>query len=87
LDADPGSVFNAVDRLSLRRAGTMLWLDVADCGAGLASTIAGDESGKLHGVGVGISGMRVRLKQLAGKLDIEPARLAPGSLHSFRSLV
>ncbi len=61
----------------------MLWLDVADCGAGLASTIAGDESGKLHSVGVGISGMRVRLKQLAGSWTLNQPDWRPG--HCTRS--
>jgi signal transduction histidine kinase len=49
----------------------MLRLEVSDGGTGLASSLASERPGKLHNLGVGISGMRVRLEQLAGKLDIE----------------
>jgi signal transduction histidine kinase len=58
-------------RLLLRRSGGMLRLEVSDGGSGLASSLASEQPGKLHNLGVGISGMRVRLEQLAGKLDIE----------------
>jgi two-component system NarL family sensor kinase len=58
-------------RLSLQKAGQTIRLAVADRGAGLASRLASAEAGNLQNLGVGIAGMRVRLEQLGGILDIE----------------
>jgi signal transduction histidine kinase len=47
----------------------MVQLDVVDGGTGLGSLVeAGSEEARQ--IGVGISGMRLRLEQLGGRLDI-----------------
>ena len=64
-------------RLALYRTQDMVQLDVVDYGAGLRSlTKAGSEEARQ--IGVGISGMRLRLEQLCGRLDI---RSSPSGTH------
>ena len=55
-------------RLSLRLRGPVIELLVEDRGRGMTLPRATEE------VGVGISGMRVRLEQLGGKLQIRPGK-------------
>ncbi len=64
-------------RLSLYRTEDMVQLDIVDHGQGLRSlvTIGGEEAQQ---IGVGISGMRLRLEQLGGQLDI---RSSPSGTH------
>jgi PAS domain S-box-containing protein len=64
-------------RLSLYRTEDMVQLDVVDAGTGLRSLLkAGSEEARQ--IGVGISGMRLRLEQLGGQLDI---RSSPSGTH------
>jgi signal transduction histidine kinase len=53
----------------LRRAGPAIRLDVIDRGRGLRGQLASGTGAP--SLGVGISGMRVRLEQLGGRLDIQ----------------
>lgn len=54
--------------IHLRRNDRVIRLDVLDCGRGLSGQIA--SSTGPPALGVGVSGMRVRLEQLGGRLDI-----------------
>ena len=64
-------------RLALYRTKDMVQLDVVDGGTGLGSLVeAGREEARQ--IGVGISGMRLRLEQLGGRLDI---RSGPSGTH------
>jgi signal transduction histidine kinase len=64
-------------RLALYRTKDMVQLDVVDGGTGLGSLVeAGSEEARQ--IGVGISGMRLRLEQLGGRLDI---RSSPSGTH------
>ena len=64
-------------RLALYRTKDMVQLDVVDGGTGLGSLVeAGREEARQ--IGVGISGMRLRLEQLGGRLDI---RSSPSGTH------
>jgi two-component system, NarL family, sensor kinase len=63
-------------RLSLRLRGHAIELVVEDRGRGMAPGRGGDPRGPADEVGVGISGMRVRLEQLGGQLQIRS--LKPG---------
>ena len=63
-------------RLSLRLRGLVIELLVEDRGRGMTPDRAGDLPGETKDVGVGISGMRVRLEQLGGRLQIRS--LNPG---------
>jgi PAS domain S-box-containing protein len=56
-------------RVRLRRAEDKLVLEVTDKGRGLSATLKDDSEGILR-VGVGIAGMRERLRQLGGQLEI-----------------
>ncbi|WP_262027867.1 PAS domain-containing sensor histidine kinase [Microvirga sp. Mcv34] len=63
-------------RLALYRTEDMVQLDIVDSGTGLRNPQkAGDE---VRHIGVGISGMRLRLEQLGGQLDI---RSGPSGTH------
>jgi PAS domain S-box-containing protein len=60
-------------RLALYRTADMVQLDVADGGTGLKSQVTvGREEARQ--IGIGISGMRLRLEQLGGQLDIRSGR-------------
>jgi signal transduction histidine kinase len=61
-------------RVSLRRHRRGIELAVEDRGCGIPERLAGP--GAESAIGVGISGMRVRLKQLGGWLELD--RLQPG---------
>lgn len=64
-------------RLALYRTADMVQLDVVDGGTGLRNLVkAGSEEARQ--IGVGISGMRLRLEQLGGRLDI---RSGPAGTH------
>lgn len=56
-------------RIALHHTEQAVRLDVIDCGRGLRGQI--ERSTGAQAVGVGISGMRVRLEQLGGRLDIQ----------------
>jgi signal transduction histidine kinase len=64
-------------RLALYRTEDMVQLDVVDSGTGLTSLLK-DGSDEARQIGVGISGMRLRLQQLGGRLDI---RSSPSGTH------
>jgi PAS domain S-box-containing protein len=64
-------------RLALYRTEDMVQLDVVDAGTGLTSLLR-DGSDEARQIGVGISGMRLRLEQLGGRLDI---RSGPSGTH------
>jgi two-component system, NarL family, sensor kinase len=55
-------------RLSLRLRGGCVELDVEDRGRGMATLNDAEEGVEAQAVGVGISGMRLRLEQLGGRL-------------------
>jgi two-component system, NarL family, sensor kinase len=55
-------------RLALARRGDMVELEVEDRGCGMAPGEAGSDA--VPAVGVGISGMRLRLSQLGGRLEL-----------------
>jgi signal transduction histidine kinase len=57
-------------RIVLRQKGNAVELDVEDRGSGM--TVAMEGSGDIQSVGVGVSGMRVRLEQLGGRLKLKP---------------
>jgi PAS domain S-box-containing protein len=57
-------------RVSLRRAPGAVTLEVADRGRGIPPGVIADGSEDVGTVGVGISGMRLRLRQLGGRLAI-----------------
>ena len=61
-------------RLSLRLRGPVIELLVEDRGRGMTPGRGGDLPSATEVVGVGISGMRVRLEQLGGRLQIRPRR-------------
>jgi PAS domain S-box-containing protein len=64
-------------RLALYRTADTVQLEVVDSGTGLRSVVkAGSEEARQ--IGVGISGMRLRLEQLGGRLDI---RSGPAGTH------
>jgi PAS domain S-box-containing protein len=60
---------SATARISLDRHDDGIRLEIADRGRGLQGPI--DAGDGVQAMGVGISGMRVRLEQLGGRLDIE----------------
>jgi two-component system, NarL family, sensor kinase len=64
-------------RLALYRTADMVQLDVADGGTGLKS-LGTVGSAEARQIGIGISGMRLRLEQLGGQLDI---RSGPAGTH------
>jgi two-component system, NarL family, sensor kinase len=57
-------------RLSLRLRGDLVELEVEDRGRGLGTPAGTGEAGDEQFVGVGISGMRLRLEQLGGRLEL-----------------
>ena len=59
---------SASARIHLQRNERVIRLDVLDCGRGLSGQI--EPSTGPPALGVGVSGMRVRLEQLGGRLDI-----------------
>jgi two-component system NarL family sensor kinase len=59
-------------RISLRVRKNAVELDIADRGRGLGTEPV--QSGDAQPVGVGIAGMRVRLEQLGGRLELRPRR-------------
>jgi signal transduction histidine kinase len=58
-------------KISLRQCAREMLLQVEDEGVGISSDILDDASGEIKSLGVGIPGMRTRLRQLGGKLRIE----------------
>lgn len=64
-------------RLALYRTEDKVQLDVVDGGTGLRGLVKAD-SEEARQIGVGISGMRLRLEQLGGQLDI---RSGPSGTH------
>lgn len=65
-------------RVGLRRRDGVVELHIEDSGRGMAGLDAPGNPQGVENVGVGISGMRVRLKQLGGRLEIRPR--SPGLL-------
>jgi signal transduction histidine kinase len=59
---------SASARIALRRSEAVVRLDVTDRGRGLRRRI--EPSREVQAVGVGIAGMRIRLEQLGGRLEI-----------------
>ena len=57
-------------RIAIRRVGNAVCLEVADGGSGFQPRSAIDAAEPRQEVGVGVSGMRFRLEQLHGTLDI-----------------
>ncbi len=60
---------SAMALIALDRRDDVIRLEIADRGHGLRTPI--DTRHDVHAIGVGISGMRVRLEQLGGRLEIE----------------
>jgi signal transduction histidine kinase len=58
-------------KISLRECACEILLQVEDQGVGISPEILDDTSGQIKSLGVGIPGMRIRLRQLGGKLRIE----------------
>jgi len=58
-------------RINLTENGRDMLLQVQDDGVGISSEILDEASGQIKSLGVGIPGMRTRLRQLGGKLRIE----------------
>lgn len=65
-------------RVGLQRTADAIELDIEDRGRGLSNPDDGKHDTYVHTIGVGISGMRVRLEQLGGRLDLRPRQ--PGLL-------
>jgi signal transduction histidine kinase len=61
-------------RIHIERTDTRILLEVSDAGGGLQSSIS-ETSGKAEDRGIGIRGMRERLRQLGGSLEIESGPL------------
>ena len=61
-------------RVAIRRDSNAIRLDVSDGGCGLQTRPAIEIGKPIRGVGVGVSGMRVRLEQLQGSLEIDAGR-------------
>ena len=57
--------------ISLGTADGELTLEIRDAGRGMPHVRAGDPSGSEHMLGVGIGGMRERMEQLGGSLEID----------------
>jgi two-component system NarL family sensor kinase len=64
-------------RIALRHQGDAVLLDVEDRGRGMAAP-SEEGAADVQSVGVGISGMRVRLEQLGGRVELSPRN--PGLL-------
>ena len=58
-------------RMTLRRRDDAVQLNVTDGGCGFQPRTASERAERVQEVGVGVSGMRVRLEQLRGSLEIE----------------
>src|SRR5215471_4924409 len=58
-------------KITLARSASELLLQVEDEGVGISSDILDETSGQIKSLGVGIPGMRTRLRQLGGRLRIE----------------
>ena len=58
-------------RIQLSRRSDGVLLQVKDEGVGIPSELLDETSGQIRSLGVGIPGMRTRLRQLGGKLRIE----------------
>ena len=58
-------------RIQLRSEGKALWLEIADRGHGIARAALEDIMNGGGGAGVGIAGMRERVEQLGGQLQLE----------------
>ncbi len=57
-------------RIAIYRVDNVVCLDVSDGGCGFQPSLAIEPAGPIGRVGVGLSGMRIRLEQLQGSLDI-----------------
>lgn len=57
-------------RIALRRDGALLTLDVRDTGSGVPAGVLGGPDSRAN-LGVGLAGMRERVRQLGGELRIE----------------
>jgi signal transduction histidine kinase len=58
-------------RISLLRSSAGLVLEVQDEGHGMPRDTVKETRGTIEGMGVGIAGMRERLRQLGGRLEID----------------
>src|SRR5215471_2573188 len=58
-------------KITLAQSARELLLQVEDEGVGISSDILDETSGEIKSLGVGIPGMRTRLRQLGGRLRIE----------------
>ena len=65
-------------KIRLRCDETKLTLEISDSGTGIDPARLQNGRSGANGFGVGITGMRERVRQLGGKLEIEPAN--PGTL-------
>jgi two-component system, NarL family, sensor kinase len=61
-------------RIALYRLADAVTLEVVDRGKGFSASKLQDRDGGVRSVGVGISGMRLRLRQLGGQLEIKSER-------------
>ncbi len=64
--------------IRLERAANAVNLTVRDYGKGIPADLAKSFANRTGAVGVGLAGMRERVRQLKGQLNIRPAR--PGTL-------
>jgi PAS domain S-box-containing protein len=61
-------------QVRIRRAGSGVVLEITDQGRGFAPEVRISDDGAVSKVGVGITGMRERLRQLGGQLEIESSQ-------------
>jgi signal transduction histidine kinase len=63
---------SATASVNLEREAKVVWLEVRDQGCGMANSTDSNASGKQSAnLGVGIAGMKERLNQMGGRLDID----------------
>jgi PAS domain S-box-containing protein len=61
-------------RVALHRSGRQVRLEVLDRGHGFSGPQPNEGHEAIQGLGIGISGMRLRVEQLGGRLDIQSGR-------------
>jgi two-component system, NarL family, sensor kinase len=61
-------------RIALRRSDDAIELEIRDRGRGLADDDGAEGAGGADVIGLGISGMRIRLRQLGGRLELRSLR-------------